>query len=60
MERSVGGWVVVSVWVSVCGVISVVQVINNRAQYVRIGESNRSVERHFTVNSVACHLTDIC
>ena len=28
-------------------------------QYVRIGESNRSVERHFTVNSAACHLTGI-
>ena len=29
------------------------------SQYVRIGESNRSVERHFTVNSVACHQTGI-
>ena len=24
---------------------------------MRIGESNRSVERHFTVNSATCHLT---
>ena len=46
-------------WVSLCRVISVVQVINNRAHSMRTGGSNRLVERHFTVNSVACHLSSI-
>ena len=45
------------------GGISAFQVINNRAQYVRIYIQKRAadlVERHFTVNSAACHLTGIC